>query len=253
MKNITLLTIIIIFYSNILFSQDKDSLFFDFGDKMQVFKNIPSNTFSLKKGNNLKYKNLKFVLPLWEYIQVLDKNNLKFYIDKNGKKQKKTKIKLELCGTVPNYNCEIIEKNDKYIITIDETFYDSKNLVKAEVIDSISKREVDKIYFSNNSQKINYDENDFVFNFTKTFPFTAIIEKDNQKGILNNGKVIFFDEIISTKNWIFKIRVNNKIGFYQITETKYTELENFNFGLAKFKLENGKTGYVDVKGKEYYD
>lgn len=89
MKKIVLITAIIVFYSNILFSQDKDSLFFDFGAKMQVLKNIHSNTFSLKKGNNLKYKNLKFVLPLWEYIQVLDKNNLKFYIDKNGKKQKK--------------------------------------------------------------------------------------------------------------------------------------------------------------------
>lgn len=253
MKKTTIITIIVIFYSNILFSQDKDSLYFDFGDKMQVFKNISNNTFSLKKGKNVKYKNLKFVIQLWGYIQVLDENNSKFYIDKNGKKQNKTKINIELCGTVPNYTCEIIEKKDKYIITQDETFYDFKNLVKAKIIDSISKRYVDKIYFSNNSQKINYDENDFVFNLTKTFPFAAIIEKENQKGILNNGKVAFYDEILSTNNWIFKIKIKNKIGYYEITETKYTELDNFIFGLAKFKLENGKTGYVDIKGKEYYD
>ena len=245
--------ILLLFSTNLIYSQNQDSLVFDYGNKMQLFKNISDQTFFLKKGNKIKYKKLKFVMPIWGYIQVLDENNSKFYIDDKGRRQKKTKINLELCGTVENYTCEIKEINENYIITKDEIFIDHNNEKPPIVIDSIKKEGINKIYFSNNSRKIDYDGNDFMFNFTKTFPNAVIIEKGDKKGILFDGELNFFDEIISTKKWILKVSLNKKIGYYKITPIKYAELNDFIFGLAKFKLENGKTGYVDIDGKEYYD
>ncbi|AZB01841.1 hypothetical protein EG359_20585 [Chryseobacterium joostei] len=241
-----------IFYS-FSFSQDRDSLIDGFSENLKAYKNTIDGTFLLKKNNKVKFKNLKFILPIWGYFQVLDENNLKFYIDNKGRKQKKTKINLGLCGTVPHYTCEIKIDNDKFIITKDETFYDYGNKEPFEVIDSIKKEGIDKIYFTNKLQKINYNENDFVFNFTKTFPYAVIIEKGTKKGILYNGQLSFYDEIIETKNWITKVKIDNKVGFYNLTEIKYSDLSDFIFGLARFTLEDGKKGYVDINGKEYFD
>lgn len=253
MKRLFILSLLL-FLTNFSLAQSNDSLVFDeYGKNLSVYKNINNNTFYIKKRNRVIWKNLKFVFPLYGYIQVLSKNNEKFYLDQNGKKENKTKINISTCGTVPHYTCRIIEKNDKYIVTKDETFYDYNNEESAIEIESINENDVDKIYFTNFLQELNYDENDFIFVFSKYFPEAIIVEKNNRKGILYNHQLDFYDEIIQIKNWQIKIKNNGKIGFYGITNVKYSELEDFVFGLAKFKLENGKTGYVDVKGKEYYD
>lgn len=249
----TTLSILLILISSFSYSQDIDSLLFEYGDNLKVYKNNIDGTFLLKKNNKVKLKKLKFVLPIWGYCQVLDENNNKFYIDEKGRKQKKTKIKLGLCGTVPHYTCEIKSDNEKYIITKDETLNDYKNKEPFEVIDSIKKELIDKIYFTNNLKVINYNENDFVFNFTKTFPYAVIIEKESKKAILCNGILRYFDEIFETKNWITKVRIDNKVGFYNLTQIKYKEIENYVFGLARFIEPNGRKGYVDINGKEYYD
>ncbi len=235
------------------YSQEKDSLVYEFGENMTVYKSINDGTFLLKKKNKIKFKNLKFTLPIWGYLQVLDENNFMFYIDSKGEKQQRPNISLNVCGTVPHYTCEIKEDNDKYIITRDETFLDYENKIPFEIIDSIKKEGINKIYFTNNLQVIKYDENDFVFTFTNAFPSAVIIEREVEKGILHQGKLILYDEIFETKNWVTKVRLDNKVGYYNLTEIKYSHLEEFVFGLAKFKIENGKAGYIDMNGKEYYD
>ena len=196
---------------------------------------------------------MKFIYPTYgSYLQVLDKKNSYFYINSKGKKTKKVNISLGLCGTVPHYSYEIIETDEKYILTEDETFYDYNNLEAPIAIDSISKSNIKSIYFHNNERKINFTENTFVFNATKVFPQAIIVEKDNRKGILYQGELTFFDEIIYD-NGIFKVKQNGLFGYYKITQPKYKELNGFSFGLAQFKLENGKSGYIDNNGKEYYD
>jgi len=45
---------------------------------------------------------------------------------------------------------------------------------------------------------------------------------------------------------------------FEIFKQKYvdyckTKSDVFTFGLAPFKLENGKTGFIDKDGKKYYD
>ena len=46
---------------------------------------------------------------------------------------------------------------------------------------------------------------------------------------------------------------NGMLGYYKITPIKYKTLDDFKESLARFTLPDGRKGYVDLKGKEYYD
>jgi len=71
------------------FAQNNDSLVYEFGDKLKVYKDLNSQTFRIKKNDKkVVFKKLKFIEHLGEYLQVLDKNNIPFYINNKGKKKK---------------------------------------------------------------------------------------------------------------------------------------------------------------------
>ena len=249
----SLLIIFILLNCN-LFSQQKDSLAIEFSDKIQVFKNLISKKYFIKKENKTVFGEIKYVQNLFGmYLQILDKNNTVFYLNTKGKKDTNLKINLGLCGTVPNYTYKVEESDKQFILTSNETFYDYGDKIPAIKIDSINKLQADKIYFSNNLNSISFTENDFIFSFTKTFPYALIVEKGNSKGILWNTKLSFYDEVIYDSQGIFKIKIDGKYGYFNITEINYKEIESFHYGLARFKTIDGKMGYVDINGKEYFD
>lgn len=247
----TLQVLLFIFLSTNLFAQ-KDSLLYELVH-MNVYKNTENQTYTIRKGNKTIWKNLKFIAPTYgSYLQVLDNNNASFYIDDKGRKSKNLHVNIGLCGTVPHYTYEIIETAAKYVLTENETFYDYDNLDPPIEIASINKEGIQKIYFYNNERKMQMTSNDFIFNATKVFPQALVIEKDNKKGLFYDNELTFFDEI-RYKDGIFKVKQNDLFGYYKITQPIYKELEEFSFGLARFKLANGKTGFIDKDGKEYYD
>ncbi|SEA60138.1 hypothetical protein [Bizionia paragorgiae] len=234
------------------FAQNNDSLVYEFGDKLKVYKDLNSQTFRIKKNDKkVVFKKLKFIEHLGEYLQVLDKNNIPFYINNKGKKKKKVNITLALCGTVPNYVYEIVEKNESYYLTENENFYDYEDKIPPKIIDSIEVKGIDKINFPNNENKIEFDENSFVFNHTEVFPHALIIQKGKKQGVLYQGKLTFYDEV-TYDSGLLKVKINNQLGYYGITKARYKELETFIFGLAKFKTFDNRSGYVDSNGKEYY-
>lgn len=247
----TILVFLFVLLTSTLFAQT-DSLVFEFGKDMTVYKDTESQTYTIKRGKKTVWKDLKFLYPTYGYLQVLDKKNSFFYIDDNGKKSETINISLGLCGTVPHYTYKIIETQDYYVLTEDETFYDYENLEPPVEKGSISKEGIQKICFYNNEREMNMTSNSFVFNATRVFPQAMIIEKGNRKGIFYDNELSFYDEIVY-KDGLFKVKQNNLVGYYKITEPKYEELAEFTFGLAQFKLENGKTGFIDKDGKEYYD
>ncbi|MBQ4912839.1 hypothetical protein J8L85_00220 [Maribacter sp. MMG018] len=234
------------------FAQKNDSLVYGFGENLKVYKTQESKTFKIKKNDKkVIFKNLKFIEPLGEYLQVLDKNNIAFYIDSKGNKKEKVNINLELCGTVPNYIYQIIEKKGKYYLTENENFYDYEDKIPPKIIDSIGIKGIEKINFPNNQRKIEFDENTFIFNHTKVFPNAIIIKKGKKQGVLYGNDLKYFDEV-TYDSGLLKVRINNEYGYYGITEVKYKELEEFTFGLAKFKTTDNRIGYVDSNGNEYY-
>ena len=242
----------LIFSLTNLFSQENDSFVFEYGRNLSVYKNPQNNTYFIKKNKRTIWKNLKLAFPYFQsFVQVIDKNNIPFIINEKGRRQKKVHIYLQSCGSVPHYTCEIKEVGTQYIITKDETFRDSDNKELPIKIDSINSVGIQKIYFSNNLREINYTSNSFSFILTEVFPYAVIIEKEQKKGILYKGNLTYYDEIIDTKNWILKVKLNGKLGFYNITDVKYIELGDISHGLARFRLENGKYGYVDKNGKSF--
>ena len=250
MKNI--IFTIALFYSLISFSQIKDSLTYKLNN-YEVYKQTKTETFYVKNDKDkIIYKDLKFVAIVFEYLQVLDSKNNLSYIDQDGKKSTKTNIELGLCGTVANYILEIVEKDDEYIITKNENFYDYGDKIAPEVIKRINKKGITAIYFGNKEKQISYDENSFVFSYTNVYPEVVFIEKGIKQGLLIDDTILYYDRA-SYQDGIIKIEDNELVGYYNITTVKYKSLEPYVYRLAKFTMANEKSGFVDVDGREYFD
>ncbi len=216
---------------------------------------------------------LKFIKYLGDYRQVLDNQNNLFYINNRGEKELNPIINVYAsCGNPANYVYEIIETNKEYILT-ENIYYDNEKENSPTQIDSISKKGINKIYFAQyqslstsdiptysnlktqfNLRKIEFDEYRYNYSFIKIFPFALIIEKTNKKGILYKKKLTFYDDIkYDYDSDLLKVEIKNRYGYFGITECKYAEVNKYVYGLAKFKLPNGETGYIDGEGKEYKD
>jgi len=137
-------------------------------------------------------------------------------------------------------------------LTENENFFDYEDKISPKIIDSIEIKGIDKINFLNKEKKIEFDGNSFIFNYTKVFPYAIIIQKGKQQGVLFENNLKYYDEV-TYDSGLLKVKIDNQIGYYEITDVKYKELEGFIFGLAKFKTFDGRTGYVDSNGNEYYD
>ena len=187
-------------------------------------------------------------------MQILDDKNKISYINYKGKKiRKKENLTLMICGTgVKEYHYKIIEKGEHYFLIKNEYLNDLENTVLSKKIDSIHKKGIEKISFSNGKKEINYNSESFIFNYTKTFPNALIIDFNQKQGILYEKDVQFFDKV-TYKSGLFKVKINNKLGYYGITEVKYIELDDFEYSLARFKTIDNKTGYIDSEGNEYYE
>lgn len=97
------------------------------------------------------------------------------------------------------------------------------------------------IYMRNDSlrNKINVDSiNNLILNFKDDIEITTLFEGD-----------------IEAFGYYHPIRYkeNNLYGYYpQNKKAKYAKLEKFNFFYAEFELPNGKKGWLDIYGNEYY-
>lgn len=228
------------------------SLVFEFAERFKTYKNLSDGTFTIKneKGKN-SYSKLKFVGHLGPYLQILDRNNRMHYLDGSGNKTNVVSIHFGLCGTVPNHVFEIIESDCCYIVTDNENFYDYGDVIPPAKIDSIPKGGISDIYFANRKKTIEVNGNDFVFSHTKTFPQAVIIEKNGVKGIWYNSAFTIFDGL-QYDYGIFKVERNNLYGYFGITAVKYKTLRPYEHALAPIKTVDGRTGYIDGNGKEYF-
>lgn len=221
-----------------------------------IYRDTISNKYFLKKDKGkIKLKNYKYIANLSnQLLQCLDDKNKMIFFDTRFKKLKKTRLSLSVCGTVNTYEYKIEKIMNNYVVTERILPFQLNNdTIKAKSIDSISVDKVDKTYFPNHQTTLTYDENKFIFNDIEYYPHTVIIEKDNLFGILNNGNITFYDNI-TAENFIIKLEKNHHFGYFKITEEiKYKTLEKFRFNLARFTLDNGKSGYIDEIGNEYYD
>ncbi len=226
------------------YAQDKlDFVFQDF----EVFKNQKTNTFKILDGEKIVYNKLKFVGYAENDLQVLDHNNKIFYLDYQLKIISfPEKVETLYCGTVDDFIVEIVDRDTHYLIekTINPITSNQPTITK--IIDSIPKNDINNIYFLNQKRNIQYDANLF-------FPETLIIKNSKDKtGIRSNRITQYFDEVNFKNAYALKVRKSKFYGYYGITKVKYVTLGEFVFNLANFELENGKKGYIDFQGNEYY-
>lgn len=216
---------------------------------VEILFNKETKSYSLayqpENGNLMRVNNLKFAKVISGIrFQVLTQDcEIKYY------DSLLEEIKLEplvTCGFTTEFNpkYEIIEEDNYFFIkkdTIEIIEFEKKIISKN--IDSIKKREIDDIYFSDNRKVVNE------LSGLSTVP---IIVKNGQKGILENGQAKFYENVELVGNLI-RLTENGLKFYYKISnKPKYKRLEQFEINLAFFIDEDNKEGYIDLDGNEYY-
>lgn len=223
-----------------------------FGD-YYIFENVKKNTFFITDENEkILIKNLKYCEALSsDFIQAIDKKNNIIYFDtKLNAVEYPKPLSLLVCGTVDYYNLKLLKKDNQYLVetTTNRTFTGGENTI--EITATIEDKGFDKIYFINREQTLSFQGS---YPYTPTYLF---FEKDNKFGIIDNENISLYDTIVISETMFRKVLKIGKSGFYNyyhISEkVKYKRLDDFVFNLAYFELENGKKGYVDLDGNEYY-
>lgn len=242
-----LLLILLIGVSLCCFSQNNNHKI-TFGKYTVLQENKKGSFKILDQKENIVYDNLKYVnyTKRASFLQVLDKTNTVFYLDQNlNKTQQPQTNQLAVCGTIASYGLKVIEKEKVFLIEFTENRSIYGEGIKKSIIDTVSKKTVKDIYFVNSKRELNFDENTM-------FPKYIIIDYGDKFGIKNKNSVSFYDAVDLKNPFTIKVKKKNRYGYYSITSgTKYTLLEGFEFNLAKFEKPCGKTGYIDLNGKEY--
>jgi len=245
MKNKIIIIFLFITFSYTVYGQEESIIpFYDIG----IYQNEKNNTFYIKDNKGkIKMRKIKFVNVANECLQILNRKNKIVYLDRKLNKIKyPEQLNIEVCGTVANYKVEILEQDENFIIKKTDNEIILGGEITSYTIDTISKKGINNIYFVNKEKIIRYDENFY-------YPETIIIEQNNKIIIRDNKSTEFYDEIDLSNPFRLKIKKNGLFGYYGITkENKYKKLEQYVFNLAHFELENGKCGFIDNNGNEYY-
>ena len=198
------------------------------------------------------YENIKFVKRIYSYYQVLDENNSIFYFNDQFDIKNEVNDFMGLCGTVPHYNLKIKETKSHFVITSDETFYDSNNEVSAEAIHQFSKSEIEDVSFVNGQKEFMYTSNFGLFQPNSIDPNWLILKMDGKYAIHSNlqRKYDWIATYGETGNHL-KTKKENLYGYYNIIEPQFISLENFTYYLAKGIDQNGNDVYIDMEGSRY--
>ena len=239
----------------------------------KIYKEANQDYFILKD-EKIIYDDLKFVryLGVSPYnnkyeLQILDKKNIEKIIRLNS-----DVISQPIYGCGTAYEMATIQYEFSTGKTLDSFFID---IIRTTGYDKMEKKRL--TLFEENQERV--DEVCFI-NLKKHYTlrelpndnprdFLVIFKKDKKYGVA--GKIIITEKK-SRRTYSFKQNnhltlydamslVNDKllvekgglVGYYGVSKIKYSSLKPFNYGLAKFTLVNGKTGYIDLDGREYYD
>lgn len=252
-KLIAFIFVFSIFTSPSIFAQTQDSILVTYeSDVLLLEKNVTKNTYSLtNKENKESFTDLKYIERMFQYFQVLDKDNQIFYINEEWEKKDEAQDFIGLCGTVPHYKLSILSEKDSFLITIDETFYDMGNEFPAEPLMRISKEKADKILFINGDSTFTYSAN-FSYSNKVTPPNTVILVKDGKYSIYGEEEMIIDAIDFTAFSPALKYSVGELHGFLHITAPKYLKMSDFSDNLAQVVTKDGREIYIDMEGNEYF-
>lgn len=210
-----------------------------------IFKNLKTNKLTVKDENGKVLLNgVIYFSQIDGGFQALDDKCEIVYYNYQLEKlnQAPTPDFLGVCGNVPRWKVKIEEKTAYYTVQKLEGHNGNYNGSKWKNIDSISKSEIKDLYFLDKTKQIAFDGNFY-------FPETIIIDYGNRMGIRANKKTFVFDTVDISN---LKVTCNRLYGYFEKTKIKYKSLDDFNYNLAQFELSDGRKGYVDQMGNEYF-
>lgn len=217
-----------------------------FGD-YEIFKNKKYNTFFI---TNAKEKtlvdNLKYCMPLNEdYIQALNKKNELVYLNRKLRVVKHPKVAFTVCGSVNYYSLKLIKDKTNHLVetTTNRRFTGGANTT--EITAAIPDDNYDEVYFVNKKQEIEYDDN-------YPYPDYVLFKKGEKYGLIYKGATSVYDAVTLEGTYVKVMRAGLYNYYHLSPAVKYKRLDYYIFNLAYFELENGKFGYIDVEGNEYY-
>lgn len=216
-------------------------------ENYQIFKNKKSNTFFITNAKEkMLVDNLNYCRPLNEdYLQVLNKKNELVYLNRKLKAVKNPMVGFTVCGTVNNYSLKLLKEGTNYLVktTINRYFTEGANTT--EITASIPDDNYDEVYFVNKKQEIKYDDN-------YPYPDYLLFKKGEKYGLIYK-EVISVNDTVTLAGIYVKVMKGGLYGYFHLSAVlKYRRLDDYIFNLAYFELENGKSGFVDVEGNEYY-
>jgi hypothetical protein len=226
-------------------------------NRIEVMEDTEQKTFTIMQGQKVKWRKAKLAMKMGDCYLILTSQNEKILINSYGEKRQDPHF--YRCVSIGNWdrNCGLEDSAGWYYFVEYFRSQSHRPIIKKVIrLDSLPKEDFQDVYFYNHQKKINiYNYDDRVRELFKvpSFESIRIVEKDGRKGIWFQGSLDWYDEVFFRKGFLFRVEKNGLVGFYKITPIHYKTIEDFDLGLARFTMKDGKTGYVDMKGNEYFD
>ncbi len=230
-----------------------------FIDTLGIKYNKPKKTY-LRPGNDY-YKEKHFV-TYYAHKKTILKTTIicspKFTKDSVKLEDSFSYIKTRPSEEDEDFIKKVFKNKKKYTSEISEYYFN--NEIDRYYSDYIKLPEnYKKIRFINNSTKRIHFEYNSLFSTYHLNTNYIVAKKSNKYGVwdIEKNKIIIpfnYKEIVIKESW-FVLKQNKLYTFYPNIglKPKYTCLEDYIVQFAKFKYPNGKKGWVDRKGKEYFD
>ncbi|SNR16426.1 hypothetical protein [Tenacibaculum jejuense] len=192
----------------------------------------------------LIFKNIKAIYSIPNGFQVLTNDTKIEYYDANLFKIKGVLSQDKDSVSDVIYNLKIEEGNENYLVKKRADFSNYK------VINTISKNNVNAIYFINKKREIQSRKDSYENE-------VVIIDYGTYFGVLSEKHGISYFDTVDINSKPIKVSREGLVGYYGTTSVIFKAIKPFEFNLAAFEKLNqyGKieTGYVDTEGKIYYN
>ena len=230
-------------------------------DQNSIFgQNEKGTTIYDKSGLNVIAENLIAAYDCFGSIQYL-KNNKIQWLTPDGLIHDTFPVpNWNICGTIRSTERKINKTTKGFFEMYRTGFWGQKSKKDSSKI--VSANSITSVKYLNNSMSHSFDEHTGLF-AAFSFPYSYYLVEEG-----NTPKLISItsdkkNRSVETKfrgnleafgyHHPVKFEENNLYGYYpQNDEAKYKVLKKFNFYFAEFEMKDGKKGWLDLSGNEYF-
>ncbi|WP_271767697.1 hypothetical protein [Aquimarina algiphila] len=259
-KKVFILLMVFTIGINGLCGQEQDILVIS-QHNFKVYRRVVDSVFYIISEHKKKklYDSLVYVsIVCNDFVQILDNKGNVSFLDSE---LKEIDISNVVCSAIPcmptSSNQYYIEEEEgefrvfaKYIDDGNAKYKDDPQPV---VVTVISKEKADDVYFLNSRRSLTVYDCPSGAYVSPVF----IIEKNKKFTIqdlynLTARPIRFYDTVFIDRSSKIRVKKDGFYGYHDVTVIKYSCLDIFEYNLAYFELQNGKRGYIDTSGNEYF-